>query len=414
MTKLLVINQYYAPDLASTGQLAAEICKSLVKHGFEVHVVTGQPSYMASSPEAPRYEVLDGVHVYRVSLGGLRGREKMRTRLLGYTWFLWGAWKLSWSLTKTYLYDGVLTFHNPPFVSLLGAYLAKKYKMPYIYVIYDIHPDFVIQGGWYLPKWAIQVWNMLNKYAFRRAKIIVVLGEGMKRNLVETKGVPPLKVKVIPLWARPELTPVDKEKGAPLRQELGIPPEELLLLYAGNMGLKEPLEPILDAAVMLRNQPVHIVFVGSGVKREHLIARIRQEQLDKVHVLPFQPKERFAQLVAAADACFVTLKHGFEKISVPSRAYTFLSAGRPLITIMVPDADIARLVVETGCGWNVTSSDELVQLIKSFVYDRKTLQQRGRKAREVYEQRFRREIILKQYTQVIQEAIQRKSNDGKS
>ena len=406
MTRLLVINQYYIPDLASTGQLAAEICKNLVKRGFEVHVVTGQPSYTASSPEAPEYEVVDGVHVYRVSLKGLRGRERIWIRLLGYICFLWGAWKLTRSLIKTHLYDGILTFHNPPFVSFLGAYLAQKYKLPYIYVIYDIHPDFVVQGGWRLPKWLIRFWNMLNEYTFQKAKIIIVLGEGMKRNLVENKGVSPLKVKVIPLWARPELIPLDKEKGESLRQELGILPDELLLLYAGNMGLKEPLEPILDAAVMLRNHPVHIVFVGSGVRREYLFAQIQQERLDKVHILPFQPEERFIQLVAAADACFVTLKQGFEKISVPSRAYTFLSAGRPLITLMVPDADIARLVVKTGCGWNVTNGDELAQLIRSLIYDHEELQQRGRRAREVYEQQFQQEIILEQYVRVIQETIQ--------
>lgn len=407
MKRLLVINQYYAPDLASTGQIAAEICKNLVKRGFEVHVVTGQPSYLTFSPEAPKKEVLDGVYVHRVYLGGVRGREKKWVRLLGYLWFLWGAWRLSRSLAETYGYDVVVTFHNPPFVSLLGAYLARKYKLSYVYIMHDIHPDFVFQGGWRLPQWLVRIWNALNKYVFQNATVIIVLGEGMRRNLLEDKGVPPKKVKVIPLWARPELPLLDKEKGTLLRRELGISSEDLLFLHAGNIGLKESLGPILDAAATLQNKPIHFVFVGSGVNREHLLARVQQQRLEKVHVLPFQPEDRFVQLIAAADACFVTLKHGFEKISVPSRAYTFLSAGRPLITIMVPDADIARLVVETGCGWNVTNGDELVQLIKSFIYDREMLQQRGRRAREVYEQRFRREIILEQYARVIQEVIQK-------
>ena len=73
---------------------------------------------------------------------------------------------------------------------------------------------------------------------------------------------------------------------------------------------------------------------------------------------------------------------------------------------MVPDADIARLVVETGCGWNVTNGDELAKLIRSLIYDHEELQQRGRRAREVYEQQFQQEIILEQYVRVIQEIIQ--------
>lgn len=405
--KLLLVNQYYVPDIASTGQFAADICNSLVKHGFEIHVVTGQPSYSASSPEAPAFEVLDGVHVYRVSLGRARGRERRLPRLAGYMRFLWGAWWSARALVKSQHFDAVLTFHNPPFVSLIGAYLAVERGLPYVFALPDIHPDFVVQGGWYLPRWLIRVWESLNDYVFQRVDTVIVLGEGMKRNLVEDKGVPPEKVKVIPLWARPEFAPLSKDDGDPLRRELGVRPDEFVLLYAGNMGLKEPLDPILDAAAALEGEPVHFVFLGGGVKRGHLVARVRQERLAKVHVLPFQPEERFVQLVAAADACFVSLKRGFERISVPSRAYTFLSAGRPLITLMAPDADIARLVTENACGWNVKDGDELAQLVKSLINDREELSRRGQKAREIYEEQFRREIVLEQYARVIQNVIRK-------
>src|SRR5262245_22737693 len=87
--KLLVVNLYYPPDIASTGQLAADICSNLVRRGIEVHVVTGQPSYTAAAPTAAAHEVVDGVHVHRVSAGGARGRERMSTRMTGYISFLW-------------------------------------------------------------------------------------------------------------------------------------------------------------------------------------------------------------------------------------------------------------------------------------------------------------------------------------
>lgn len=398
--KLLVVNQYYAPDLASTGQLAAEICEGLAGRGFQVRVVTGQPSYTSDAPEAPPQEVLNGVTVYRVSLGGARGRERFRTRLAGYVRFLWGAFRRARSLIQAERPETVLTFHNPPFVGLIGAYLARRYGLRYVYVLYDIHPDILMATGWVrLPRPAIWLWERVHRWVLRRADAIVVLGAGMKQTLVRRKGVPSEKVRVIPVWGRPELAPAPKAQ--PVRNELGLKDDELLLLYSGNMGIMHLLDPILDAATLLQEHPVRFLFVGDGTKREHLIKRVRRERIRQVDFLPFQPEERFKQLVSAADACLVALQPVLERLALPSRAFTFLSAGRPLITLMAPEADIARLVVEEHCGWNVTDGGELAELIRSLLQDRGALDRRGERAREVYEARFRREKIIEEYVEVL-------------
>jgi len=397
--KLLVINQYYAPDVASTGQLAAELCSGLVARGFEVHVVAGQPSYTAFSHEAPAYEVLDGVHVHRVSLGGVRGREHLWTRLNGYTRFLVGAWRLAQTLVKSQRFGTILTFHNPPFVGLIGAYLARRYMLRYVYALYDIHPDVLLTAGWRLPRPIVGLWEALNQQIFKYASTIIVLGEGMKRTLVEGKGVSPEKVKVIPPWARPELRPASRDQ--PIRREMAISEEELLLLYSGNMGIMHPLDPILDAAARLRGLPIRFLFVGDGAKRQHLVRRVEREGLDRVHFLPFQPEDRFVQLVAASDACLVALEPGLERLAVPSRAYTFLSAGRPLITLMAPHADIARLVTGQGCGWNVTTGEELAHLIHQLLSERQEFVRRGERARAVYVERFGREQVFEQYERIL-------------
>lgn len=398
--KLLVINQYYAPDVASTGQLAAEICSSLARQGFEVHVVTGQPSYTVSSPKAPRFEVLDGVHVHRVPMGRFRGRERMMVRFGGYLRFMWGAWRMAREIVKTERPDSVFTFHNPPFIGLIGAYLARHYQLRYTYALYDIHPDILIATRWtFLPRPLVWLWERLNHWVFSEADAVIVLGEGMKRTLVEGKGVPSEKVHVIPTWGRPELEPAPRNQ--PIRDELGIVDEELLLLYSGNMGLMHPLDPILDAAAELQGFPVRFLFVGDGTKRQHLVRRVENEKLNSVTFLPFQPEDRFIQLVAASDACLVALEPGLEELAVPSRAYTFLSAGRPLLTIMAPDADIARLVTEECCGWNVTDGPELAGLIRSLLEDPGELVRRGQQARAVYEARFQRAKIIQEYVDVL-------------
>jgi len=397
--KLLAINQYYPPDIASTGLYMAEICANLAQRGFCVHVVTGQPSYTSSSPKALPFEVLNGVHVHRVSLGNACGRERMRVRVEGYLRFLVGAWLKAKYLAKKRHFDAVITFHNPPFIGLIGAYLASRFGMRFVFVWYDIYPDALIVAGWRLPQVIVKVWELLNQWILSKADRVIVLGDRVKLNLVERKKVPSKKIRVIPIWAYPELAPQPKDYH--IRKELGINNNDLMLLYSGNMGIMHPLDPILDAAVSLRNLPIRFVFVGDGIQRKHLISRVESENLKNVLFLPFQPQQRFVQLVASSDACFVSFKPGMENVTVPSRAFTFISAGRPLITIMSHEADVARLIIEKGCGWNVTTGHELRELIISFLSNPVELQRRGQIAREVYDKYFNREVIIEKYARVI-------------
>lgn len=398
--KILVINQYYAPDVASTGQLAAEICASFVAKGEEVHVVTGQPSYAQNSSPASAYEVLDGVHVHRVHLGNSKGRENLLVRCAGYLKFLFGAYKLSKAVAKIERPDIVMTFHNPPFVGWLGAKLARSYGLRFVYVPYDIHPDVLIATKWvYLPKPLVWAWNLLNHFILRQSGSVIVLGQGMKNTLVYGKNVPVEKVRVIPLWGRPELAPQPTDRA--LRNEYGIGDAELLFLYSGNIGIMHPLERIIAAAHELRDLPVRFVFVGDGAKRAPLMQCAANLGLQNVSFLPFQSEERFPRLVAASDACIVALEPGLEKFALPSRAFTFLSAGRPLLTLMSPEADVAKLVIEANCGWNCTDAEELIVQIKTLVRYPDLLRRAAENARQIYERRFTRESIINEYHNVI-------------
>lgn len=398
--KLLVINQYYAPDLASTGQLAAELCEGLVRRGFEVHVVTGQPSYSSRSPEAPPFEVRNGVQVHRVPIW-FKGRERLAMRLLGYLQFLWGAWRQAGRLFKKERFDTVLTFHNPPFVGWLGARLASRRRIRFVYALYDIHPDVLLATGWKLPRLAVKVWEAIHRYILSWADTVIVLGEAMKETL-EGKGVPPEKVVVIPPWGRPELSPLPKDLVLTVRRELGVDEGALLLIYAGNMGVMHPLDPLLDAAGELKGEPVRFLFVGEGVRKAQLMARAQREGLEQVTFLPYQPEERFAKLVGAADACFVVLEPGLERLAFPSRAFTFLSAACPLITLMAPEAELVRLIEKTGSGWNVTTAQELVELIRRLLSHPEELVRKRAAARKAYERDFLRERILDRYAEVLQ------------
>ncbi len=394
--EILVINQYYVPDVASTGQLAHDICSSLAKQGCNVSVVTAQPNYVSGMEKAPEFEVLDGVRVHRLDLDSKTGRENKRVRIKGYLRFLKKAWNCANVLCKTHRYDFVFTFHNPPFVGLVGRKLARKHRLKFVYAPLDIHPDILIETNWMnIPKPFVWLWNKMNCKMLSGADKIIALSENMKQTLVNEKHAELEKVCVIPVWARPEIG--TDSCNNEIRKELNISEDDLMILYAGNIGIMHPIHPILDSAKLVQDLPVKIVFMGDGANRKNLENRIAKENISNVIYLPYQHEDRFCNIVKSSDVCIVSLQKRMEKFAFPSRAMTFLSAGKPLITMMNEDCGFVQLLQENECGWNVNDYQELAELIRTLSGKRFGLLQNSQNAIRIYYKHFRKEVILEKY-----------------
>lgn len=389
---ILLLNQYYPPDTASTGHYAAVIAARLAAEDFDVTAIVGQPSYVSRLAPAPRTEVLDGVRILRVQLGNRLGRERLSRRVASYLRYLAGAAKHAARVPC----DIVICFHNPPFVALLAALLARRRRVPLIYVLYDIHPDVLVLSGWPpLPAVVVKLWDATNRWVIRQAAATVVLGEGMKRTLVTGKGADTRRVKVIPLWSEPELDV--REIDLDWRRVHGID-EDVVFLVSGNMGVLQPLDEVLAAAERLRDKPIAFVLAGGGVNANRWRRLAAERGLAHVHFVPFQTgQENFARMVAAADAGLVCLRPDASRLALPSRTFSFLSAGRPVIALMEPEADVARLVAAHGCGWSVTDADGLIHLGMALLGDRGRLRQAGIKARAVYERKHSLVTVAGQY-----------------
>ena len=397
---ILVINQYYRPDVASSGQLLAELCEFLSSGGITVHVVTGQPSYTTDAHPAPKEELLNGVIVHRVSLGKSIGKNNMATRFTGYCKFLWGSWILSRKVARTTNPNLVITLSNPPIVGLLGGILAKTRKIPFIYILYDIHPDILIATKWMnIPRILIRAWNYTNSFIFKCATTIIVPSSAMKATLIDQKSLTEDKIKVIANWARPEVK--DQGFSTSIKTKLGIPQDHVMVLYAGNIGIMQQLDPILDAAIRLSKMPIHFLFLGEGEKKSELIQRVTEQKLTKVHFLPYQPEQQFSQIVLESNACFVTLQPGLDAYSAPSRAYTFLSAGTAIITLMHEDTELAKLITNEQCGWNVVNGDQLCQLLENLLENPDEYDTKGNRAKKLYLDNYHESIIMDLYLQVI-------------
>ncbi len=392
--RVLILNQYVAPDTTSSAHMVSTVAQALANAGMEVTVLAAEPSYGEEMITASRQELRDGVRIRRLRMGSWRGRRSKLRRFGGYLRYLTGATLVGWRIVRANPPDVVMCFTNPPLLPLVARWLARRTTARMVYVIHDIHPDILLATNWMFLPWPIvRAWNLLNHLMLEAASAIVVVGEGMKQLLVAEKGVAAERVYVIPQWAEPELRPADRDED--LREEMGIGADELLVLSAGSLGIMHSLEPVVDGARRLDGRPVRFVFVASGVHLDRW--RERFQGLANVSFVPYRTGESFRRLVAACDAGLVPLSPGMERFAVPARSYTLLSAGRPLLTVMDPQADVARLVSDNRCGFNAINGVAVADWVERNLVNRAELEESGRRARAVYEARFACRVVLDRY-----------------
>jgi glycosyltransferase involved in cell wall biosynthesis len=224
----------------------------------------------------------------------------------------------------------------------------------------------------------------------------------MRRRLM-AKGVPPEKIAVVPNWI--DADEVRPTRDGTLRAQMG---QRFVVMYAGNLGLSQPLEVVLRAAERLRDEPgIAFVVIGEGARGAALRSWARRARLDNVVFLPFRPRPELSASLGAADLHIVPLRAGLAGCLVPSKVYGILAVGRPLVALMEPDAEVARLVAETATGFVVAPDDVegLVRTIKQAAADPTALAEMGARARQLAEERFDRRLSAERFAAVVDAAF---------
>jgi colanic acid biosynthesis glycosyl transferase WcaI len=340
----------YAPEDVSAAVLVRELADDVARRGYHVTVVTPAPSY-------PRGRVLDGYRNRWFSVERIGEVRVVRTwsfispsrsnvaRLLHQG--TWSATALLGALLAGR--PDVLVCYSPPLPLGLSAWaLARAWGVPWVLQLEDLHPDAVIAAGLLRNRLAIAGLRGLERFLYRGATHVSVIAETFRSALLEC-GVPPEKLSVIPVWADPERVPPLPRENA-FREAHGLS-GKFVVLYSGNLGHTSCLEQVLEAASLLRDEPrLRLVIVGEGVKRPALLAAARARGLGGVLFLEYQPREAFAEMLAAADVGLVTLQPAAARSSLPSKTFNVMSSARPLLVVAPPDCELARLVERVGCG----------------------------------------------------------------
>ncbi len=381
--KLAVLCPHFAPDLAPTGEVITRIVSELAARGHQLDVVTALPWYVGHEVEPVwrgrlvRREHTEWGSITRVHPFPTDKRSIVR-RAVAFGGFsaLAGLEGLRGGRC-----DGVLSMSPPLTLGLTGWVMAKARRAPLVFNIQDVFPDVAVELGAITNPTVIEVSRQLERISYELADAVTVLSDDLRDNVAAKLPVAQAgKVRVIPNFVDTDaIVPLDRATA--YRRELGIA-DELVVMYAGNVGLSQSLGLMIEAARVWRDDP-SVVFVinGSGSGRAQLDELARG--LPNVRFGELQPKHRLAEVLATADIHVVPLKRGLAKASVPSKTYSILAAGRPLVAAVDEGTEVARVVERAGAGLAVPPEDPgaFVIALRRLLDDeagRRTMGARGR------------------------------------
>ena len=350
--RLVVLCPHFAPDLAPTGVVMTRIVTELAARGHELHVVTSLPWYRNHAIEQGwggrlwRTEKTEWGSIIRVHPFPGKSKSNLLRRALGFIAFSYAVGIRSVHADGLpFKVDGVLAMSPPLTLGLTGWCTKIIRRAPLVFNIQDVFPDAAIQTGAISNKKIIAAAKWLERVSYRRSDAVVLLSQDLRTNIAnKIDAKHHHRLHVIPNFVDTvAITPQDRMTN--YRSELGIG-DQLVVMYAGNVGFSQSLNLVVEAAAKFPE--VAFVVNGDGAARKKL-----QEdcaELANVYFGDYQPIERLSEVLATGDIHLVPLRTGLAAVSVPSKSYSILAAGRPMLAAIDLNTEIPNMLQQSGAG----------------------------------------------------------------
>ncbi|HYC37530.1 MAG TPA: glycosyltransferase family 4 protein [Usitatibacter sp.] len=397
--RIYFLNRFYAPDISATSQILSDLARDLATD-HEVHVVTSRQRYDDAAAALRREEILEGVHVHRVWTS-VFGRGCLPGRAIDYATFYAAATAaLSARLREG---DVVVSMTDPPMVSVPAAWVAQLRGARLVNWLQDVFPEVAAALGLGMAKGFLgMLAKRLRDRSLRRAACNVAIGRAMGEH---AEAAAPGRTRVIHNWATgDEVRPMDARSNG-LREAWGLR-GKFVVGYSGNMGRAHELDSIVEAAVELRaRRDIAFLLIGDGRQKARLQERVRRDALGNVLFQPYQPRELLGQSLTVPDVHVVSLLPELEGLIVPSKLYSCLAAGRPVLFVGASDGEVARIIDEGACGVRVAPSQPklLAAAITRLADAPAESRAMGLRGRNLFERRFDRNVAIRQWKAVLGE-----------
>ena len=413
--RILIYAHYYAPDVASTGQILQDLAEGMTEE-FDVTVICTVPSYTGSIAEAYKrkeffHEEINGVHVLRVPVPEFNKSSK-KSRIKNLLSYFWGARTATKMVGAQ---DYVFSISQPPIMGgMLGVYGKKKLRAKLIYCIQDFNPEQIMATDYIRFKLLLKTAMWLDMRSCRKSDLVVTVGRDLCKTLesrFQGKKLP--KYVMINNW-------IDEEQIKPLsaddpdvdafRKRFGLD-GKFVIMYSGNIGLYYDLEGLFQVIESFQNvktpdgRDVVFTFVGEGSMLEKLKNYQQTHQMENVVFIPYQNKDRLVYSLNAADVHWCVNAKGIKGVSCPSKFYGIAAAGKPVLAVLEKETEVRMLIEEIGCGKCVEPGEykKIRETILWFVYhaDDKEVLEMGEKAYDYLKMHLTKGISVRKYIEAI-------------
>ena len=383
---IVVLVPHFAPDTAPTGEVITRIVDEFIAAGRRIHIVTALPWYRTHAIEEGwngrliRRERTEWGSIIRVHPFPGKSKSNLLRRAIGFAGFSAVAGVCTLFAGGIHRRPAAIISMSPPLTLGLTGWLAARLRFTTaIFNIQDVFPDAAIETGAITNTRIIAAARWLERVSYQRSDAVVVLSDDLRDNVVAKVSPRHVnKIKVIPNFVDADrIVPMDRMTA--YRSELNIG-EELVVMYAGNVGYSQSLTMLLYAA----KQMPHITFVinGDGAARAELESQAAG--LSNIRFAGYQPRDRVGEVLASGDIHVVPLRAGLGAVSVPSKTYSILAAARPVVAAIDAGTEVTRILEQSGAGVSVAPDNEEVftSALQSMVANIETAREQGRKGRE--------------------------------
>lgn len=403
--KILIHSLIFSPDGVSTAYLYNDIALAFKKAGYEVVVLSTTPHFNVMEEqlaEQPmkwvcwglfKKSIFKGIPVYHVP------QKKFKSTLLRLLGFIY--WHIvSFFVGLSIKHVDVILSPSPPLtIGRLNQWLGMLKGCKVVYNVQEIYPDILGKNQ----GWVFKVLSRMEHKVYNGSDAVTTIDNVFYNTIVE-RFEDKSKLHVIPNFVDTELYHSGVSTGV-LDKSLFGETKNLKVLYAGNIGFAQDWEPLVKLAEKTRDLDVEYFVIGEGVMKPYVEEKKKELGLDKLHVLPYQPRHQMPAILAYSDVQFIFMNPKMEGQGFPSKVYTIMACGRPLLVCSGSNTPIVNFLQPLGCAKLVTEhdiekkTDEMVQWLAGIT--REELHQMGGCGEKIIQESYTKEIVAKQYVDLI-------------
>lgn len=405
--KILIHSLVFRPDGVSTAYLYNDIALEFQKSGYEVVVLTTTPHYNVIQEQIAQIPMtwklwglckesnFQGIKVLHIP------QKKFKSTILRVLGFLY------WHIVSFFIglfqknVDVILSPSPPLTIGVINLWLAKLKGCKVVYNVQEIYPD--ILGK----KQGIIVSNLskMERYVYNNSDAVTTIDQVFYDTIVG-RFKDRSKLHIIPNFVDTELYNRNKAERIHLDDRLFPKTDSLKLLYAGNVGFAQDWETLIELAKATQNYPVEYFVIGEGVMKPYLIKQVEEMKLFNVHILPYQSRESIPGILAYSDIQFIFMNPEMEMQGFPSKVYTIMACGKPLLVCSGNGTPIVNFLKDYDCAKLVQDRDsrkkveEIARWLQCVSKEKLALM--GENGLNIITKYYAKDIVTQQYVKRIE------------